>query len=1469
MSNDSLFDVQSLTQSSGATASRWWLDVMIWGCQVLATLGLVSYSTQMLVLSSTELSGLIWVELGTIALGGLRWQQRNRQLTATMNTRRVLQKAVTEFSIIFRTSPDAIAIINRSTYRVIDVNDRFVKLFGYSREELLNCDVRDCHLWVTPDQRDSVLHDIFSQNALHNRDIRYRTKNGRIGTGLLSTETTTLTAQSCVLAITRDITDRQPLLDELQRTNEELHTIFDAFPDLLLRLSADGTYLSCRTQDEQQLFLAPQDLIGRKSRDVLPADVAEACDRATQQALETGEITNLEYSLNFPDKGRQYYEARVVPIRADEVIRIVRNITDRKQADLALQASEARFKALVEQSFDIIQILDDQLITLYQNAAVERILGFSSTPPIPATEMVQSVHPDDWPTVQSAMSEILSTPVATVRLEWRSRTADGRWVWLERIAKNWLQDPNLRAIVVHSRDISDRKTVELQLRESETRFRSIFEQVAVGINQATNDCDLIAANPAFCDIVGYSEAELRSLNLITDLTHPDDRPQEQERLQQLIRGEASSYRLEKRYIHKDGRHRWVLISINQIYDDGGRPLFNTAIVQDISDRKAAEEALHRSEQRFREFAENNDCVVWMYDPIAQRNLYVSPSFETIWQRNPQEIYHNSMRLLETVIPSDRDRVAAALTAGHQGEPYDIEYRIERPSGEQRWIHDRGFVLRDDQGEIYQFAGTAEDITDRKLAEQALQRNEQLFRAFADNNSSVVWMYDPIQPQLLYVSPAFETIWDRPRQYLYEQMTRLFDTIVGSDRRKVELAFYQRDSQNKPYDVEYRIMQPSGNIRWIHDRGSALRDEKGQIYLYAGIADDITDRKQNEHLVRHQIKREQALNQLIQAIRNSLDLDTIFNTAAQAIGQLMEVDRVQILQYLPNADCWRVVAEYQTDGARHPSAIGVDIPDRDNPIAATLKQHRWVEIKNTDDLTDPINASLAEGFEGSWLLVPLEQTDAVWGSLSLLHSQPRMWLDVDREVLQTAANQLAIAIQQANLYHKVQHFNQQLELQVQARTQQVQQALEFESVLKRITDQVRDSLEENIILQTAVEGLSSALGLLGCTAAIYDLEKQTSTIRYEATSNASFYGRILVMDNFRVGYNQLLNGQYFQFCGLMAYPERGQRVAMLACPIKDENTVLGDLWLVHHAGFSFQEQDIRLAEQVANQCAIALRQARLFEAAQAQVQELERLNHLKDDFLSTVSHELRTPMANIRMAIQMLELLIVQGETVQSAALLQRYIQILHDECDRETSLINDLLELSRLESGTEPLLLSCMDLRGWIPHIAQPFFDRALMHQQTLELDIPPDLPSITTDLDYLERILTELLDNACKYTNAHETVRVTARAIDTHGNNTVDPTYLHRFEIIVSNSGSEIPAHELPYLFDKFYRVPNNDPWKYSGTGLGLTLVQRRVQQIQGAIAATSQDNWTTFTLHLPADITPIHTPPTETNQPESTGSA
>ncbi|HEY9907397.1 MAG TPA: GAF domain-containing protein [Thermosynechococcaceae cyanobacterium] len=695
----------------------------------------------------------------------------------------------------------------------------------------------------------------------------------------------------------------------------------------------------------------------------------------------------------------------------------------------------------------------------------------------------------------------------------------------------------------------------------------------------------------------------------------------------------------------------------------------------------------------------------------------------------------------------------------------------------------------------------------------------------------------------------------------EELTRaipvIFLSALGEASDKVK-AFDVggADYITKPFQVDEVLVRVETqlNLRRLQEQ---LRSQNLRLQEEATERElALRERQQAEIAVRQQAERERVIKEVTQRIHQSLDLDAILTTTVSEVRQFLQADRVLVYRFPEVSFTGRTSialdAPLKEDSSGFVMVESVSSPDLSilrRSVSHPSGQQDWRnsyregQIQAISDVENSPVQSLCLSLLNqiqvrAHLGVPILQGEDLWGLLIAHHcTAPREWQQAEVEFMTQLASQVTIAIHQSELYQQIQQLNADLEVQVKRRTAQLEQAFDFEATLKRITDKVRDSLDEDQIMQQAVKELAIALKSTSCNAALYDFERGISTICYEYTTlDHSSVGRVARLADYPEIYNQLLEGLSSQFCSVVPSPVRGH-VTMLAYPILDDQSIMGDLWLVNQKEYCFTEQDIRLVQQVSNQCAIALRQSRLYQAAQTQVKELERLNHLKDDFLSTVSHELRTPMSSIKLATQMLGIVLrQQGILGGEQKPIDRYFQILQSECEREISLINDLLDLSRLEAETEPLLTTELRLGSWVDRIVAPFIDKAQNQSLQLKVEIPKDLPPLTTEPNSLERVLAELLSNACKYTPPGQEIVLSAHQNETGIN------------LSVTNSGVEISPKERDRIFDKFYRIPNSDPWKRGGTGLGLALVKKLLERLGATIQVESDRGRTVFTVRFPA---------------------
>jgi len=991
-----------------------------------------------------------------------------------------------------------------------------------------------------------------------------------------------------------------------------------------------------------------------------------------------------------------------------------------------------------------------------------------------------------------------------------------------------------RYIIQQAQQFLDVETVLIQ---AEADYRGIYENAIEGIFRSTPDGRYLSVNPTLAKMHGYRSSD-EMMAMVTDCeTQIYVAPGRRAEFLHLINQLQVLTEFVSEVYRKDGSTFWISENV-QIVRDASGTVYYQGTSLDISEakrdefvRKLTEESLRQSEARNSAIVSAiPDLMIWMDDEGNYLNFFSGGNVKIY---NPQA-FRKGAKIYE-VLPFEHadTRMAYARRALDTRELQVYEYQLEI-EGEIRDEEARIVAVNDKEVIVI-----VRDITERKITEAALRKSEARNSAIVSAVPDVLVRMDETgryldvvegqNVELMKPADGFDnkTMFDILPQHLAQQRMGFVQQALKTGQMQVYE--HQIEVNGGLYDEETRITMISENEVLV-------------------IVRDISEAKRAAALLQRQANREQALNHLTQAIRNSLELRTIFSTAVLEIGTLLQLDRVSVVKWFPDQGYWQALEEYLQTSDQILS-LNEKIPDEANPIAAQLKQGKIVKIDDSITCADAVNQDIATRYPGGWLLIPLHVEGKVWGSLTLMRLETErhlLWQDAEVDLACAVADQLAIAIQQSQLYQRVQQLNVHLEQEVQQRTAQLRQALSFEALLKRITDKVRDSLDEDQILQAAVDDLGQGLQVECCNAAIYDLTLTSHTITHEYSIAQPFaLGKQMAFADCPAIeiFDQLIQAICFQFCFTVeTYTQpQGEIYTILACPILDDQGILGDLWLYRPKQDTFDESEIRLVQQVANQCAIALRQSRLYQAAQLQVQELERLNGLKDDFLNTVSHELRTPMANIKMATQMLEISLEQpissDDANRNGDRIGRYLQILKEECQRETSLINDLLDLSRLDSGSEPLLPLTHHLQYWIPHITESFTERTYQQQQQLSITIDDELPTLTTDFNYLEMILTELLHNACKYTPLGEAIVVSAKP---------EPTALGVI-LAIANSGVEIPETELKHVFDKFYRVPNNDPWKHGGTGLGLALVKKRVERLNGAIAVASQNGWTTFTIHLP----------------------
>ncbi|HEY5582426.1 MAG TPA: PAS domain-containing protein, partial [Rhodoferax sp.] len=283
-----------------------------------------------------------------------------------------------------------------------------------------------------------------------------------------------------------------------------------------------------------------------------------------------------------------------------------------------------------------------------------------------------------------------------------------------------------------------------------------------------------------------------------------------------------------------------------VRDDQGKPLYSLHVLSDITAQRQGVAKLSESENRFRLIAETITEVFWMADVAVGKMFYISPAYEHIWGRSTQSLYENPGSFIEAIHPDDVTRVLADLELEKTGQPFDHEYRIHRPDGTLRWIWDRGFPIHEPTGEVLRYVGIAQDITERKRAEEALKKSEARYRSFIEVTGQLAWV----------AGADGAVVEDIPTWRAFAGMTAeqvkgwgWTEALHPDDREHAAQMWREAVARKGVYELEYRVRRRDGIYRDFFARGVPVLDASGGVREWVGTSIDITERKRTEAALR--------------------------------------------------------------------------------------------------------------------------------------------------------------------------------------------------------------------------------------------------------------------------------------------------------------------------------------------------------------------------------------------------------------------------------------------------------------------------------------------------------------------------------------------------------------------------------------------------------------------------------------------
>ncbi|MBD2340147.1 GAF domain-containing protein [Calothrix sp. FACHB-156] len=717
-------------------------------------------------------------------------------------------------------------------------------------------------------------------------------------------------------------------------------------------------------------------------------------------------------------------------------------------------------------------------------------------------------------------------------------------------------------------------------------------------------------------------------------------------------------------------------------------------------------------------------------------------------------------------------------------------------------------------------------------------SEQFLLSIYDSGQASIFVIDVLEDgdfRYVALNPTHERWLGISSEEL--QGKRPEDILSPIDAAKVRQHYNDCVRFGKTISYE-QCLQFKGVLTWWSTTLTPLRDANSRIYRLIGTSSSISPAKQVERKGKLQAEKAQLLADIAQKICQYQDLETILQQIVKDARNLFSCDRVLVYRF--EADGTGAIAAEDTIVVHGP-LLGKNIHD---PCFTTKHQERYRKggIQVIEDIyaagLHPCQIDFLASLQvRANLVVPILLHQELWGLLIAQYcNKPHQWRDAEIDLLKQLAAQIGIASQQAELQQQVENLKAEMELQRQDYAAEVQNIQDFQALSQRITEQIRDNVDISQILETTILDLAQLLKSDRCHIELYDSDCTLATIAYEYSNSSPLHqGVSKQVADFPDIYQRLLQKQSLHSVEILrGWQQKLQVMTQLAYPIFDCQGMLGNLWLIRATQQPFDEWENGIVQQIANQCAIAIRNSRLKQTIQAQSQEIETIQRLNNQFLRALAQQLRTPITSISLAAQTLESMLTL-EGLSDKDIVPQLLQILHSECGRGSNLIQDLLTLTHHQTPPDPQTLIPIDLQTWLPPIVESFREVTACQQQQLKLEIDTALPTLATEITEFERIVTELLNHICKYTPAGETITVSVQLI------------ADMMQISFQNSGLEISAQQRARIFEPFYHIAKNDPWKHSGTGLELALVQKMVTNLGGTIHVESVAGKTTFIVKLP----------------------
>jgi len=1157
--------------------------------------------------------------------------------------------------------------------------------------------------------------------------------------------------------------------------------------------------------------------------------------------------------------------------------RSMRYALAQKRAQAALRASEGRFRELVENLQVGVLLLDEHAQILLTNQAALDLFGLSKEP-LSGHQDLSRLFGDDiihedgtpFPFESHPVAIALKTrqPVHNVVMGIDVKPASGQRVWLLVNADPQFSNGNVHQVICSFSDITERKVAEEERRytkqlrvaaEVSEQISAILEperllSVTVSLLQERFDLYhvhvyLLVGDKLVMQVGSGKEGKLlRERHHTIGFDHEHSIVARVARTKQavLVNDTQSSPTFMPNSLLPNTRSEVAVplmvgqkrvqgvldVQDNQPnrFTQADLDVFNTLAghlatalenARLFSEQKRSEAALRESEERLRFLSEAASEGIAIHE--GGIILTANSAFARIFGYELSEMV--GMSLLSLATPASGETIRKNIASGRE-ERYEVDgYRKD---GSIIWVELQGHALSY-KGRSARVA-LLRDITERKRAEQALQESELKFRSLVQSANDAIVLMDTtgniiewnVGAQAVFGYQEEEILGQKielimPRRYRAAHrrgLKRLQATgvphLIG---RTVEMHGLRKDGTEFPLEITLTT--------WFTEAST----------FYSGIIRDITERKQAEEELRRFTTQLRTAADLAQQINAILDLDELL---AETVAQLQSrFDLYHVHIYLLDEATQQLVMHTGSgEVGQRLRERGHAIPfSRQKSLVARAARKQEIVLVNDvrDEPTFMSNPLLPD--TRSEVAVPLIVGERVLGVFDVQDKKPQRFTPSELDVLRTLAGQVATAIQNARFFEQVQQNLEQTRVRFQV-SQAFAKAQTEEEVLDAIIEQASFYSGTGITLLTTDEQEEQSL----IVRRSFGRHKTWLEEGMRFTSQEY----VIIKGKKFVSSNVYLDKRVDPHTRELAHTLGAVSLALLPLTVGDN--WIGTMIISNIKSFFDNERTIYLYQSLAEQGAVALRSAQLFDEKQRTAERLRELDRLKSEFLANMSHELRTPLNSI-IGYSEIMLMGLNGLLDEEMTL---DVEAIRNSGQHLLRLINDILNLAKIEAGHMTLRYEEVDLSGVLDEIRVSH--SALLHQKKvtqggtsepleLVIEIDKEVPTIQADSLRLNQILTNLVSNAIKFT---EKGIIGLRA--THDDGWV--------EMAVQDQGIGIKESDLATIFEQFRQVDGSNTRPAEGTGLGLTITNYLVQMHGGIITVESElGKGSTFTVRLPVE--------------------